>query len=538
MKIIKGKAVSKGVAFGHVHLLRPDAIITEEKSSDSIAQLKAFEKAKVQANNELTAIFEKTEKEIGPDEAAIIDVQRIMLEDPDLNDTIESNIKDESNTAAFAVSRAGDEFAKAFAAMDDAYMKARATDISDLTTRLVNILAGKRAEEVPLTKDSIIVADDITPSQTLQLDKSKIVAFVTRRGSENSHSAILARTLGIPSIVKADVDIDDDLQYTPIAVDADAGRVYLNPTAELLRLLDERMLANQREKQELESVRGLESVTKSGKKMKIYANIGGPEDIDKVIHSDAEGVGLFRSEFLYLGRLDYPSEEEQFASYKEVVESLAPREVIIRTMDIGADKKVEYFDLEEEENPALGLRAIRICFDRPEMFKTQLRAIYRAAAHGNVSIMFPMITSVWEIQKCKAICDEVVKDLEAEGVAFAVPKIGIMIETPAAALISDRLAKEVDFFSIGTNDLTQYTLAVDRQNEALEQYLDKHHPALLRLIEQIIENGHKEGTIVGICGELGADKELTETFINWGLDEVSVTPPSVLSIRKTIRELD
>ncbi|MDR1033191.1 MAG: phosphoenolpyruvate--protein phosphotransferase [Bifidobacteriaceae bacterium] len=538
MKIVKGKAVSGGVSFGHIHILKSDAIISEEKTNDKKAQLKAFEEAKLIANEELTLIYEKTVREIGQNEADIIDVQRQFLVDPDLNDLVISNIENDSDTAAFAVSRAGKDISAMFSNMDDAYMKGRATDVADLTSRLAGILAGNRPDEVQLTKDAVIVAEDITPSQTLNLDKKLIAGFVTQKGSDSSHSAILARTLEIPSVVQADIVISDDIQGLPIAIDADAGRVYIEPTQEIINLLAERNLDDIRSKAELEALIGKETVTKSGRKLQICANIGGPDDMEIVLKNDAEGIGLYRSEFLYLGRLDYPTEDEQYKAYSEVVESMKGKSVVIRTMDIGADKKVEYFDLEEEENPALGFRALRICLDRVPMFRTQLRAIYRAAARGEVWIMFPMVASIWEVRKCKSICEQVAAELKEEGIEFGKPKLGIMIETPAAAVISDALAKEVDFFSIGTNDLTQYTLAVDRQNEALSKYLDKHHPALLKLIETVVKNGHREGIPVSICGELGADLQLTKWYTEIGLDKVSVSPPSVLKVRKAVRELD
>lgn len=539
MKVFNGKSVCTGIAFGTVFLLqRPDSEIDETPTSDPAAEWQRYQDAKKEADAQLAALYEKTKAEVGQAEADIIDVQRMMLDDGDYNDAIDGFLSGEHNRAAFAVARAGKQFSEFFAAMDDEYMRGRATDVRDLSSRIVGILMGQRTQ-LTLTKPSVVVADDITPSETLQMDKSKIRAFVTRRGSTSSHTAILARILSIPSIVQADIPLTPDINGLPAAVDGHRGAVYLDPDDATIQELNELQKQDDARHELQNAVRGLPTITKDGQRVKLFANIGSVEDMQAALAGDAEGIGLFRSEFLYLGRSTYPTEDEQFAAYRAVAEGMAGRQVVIRTMDIGADKKVDYFNLAEEENPALGFRAIRICFDRPEMFKTQLRAIYRASAFGSIAIMFPMITSLWEVRRCKEFAAEVRLELEEKGLPVGKRvELGIMIETPAAVMVADTLAKEVDFFSVGTNDLTQYTLAIDRQNEKLEQFLDIRHPAVLRMLAMVAKSAHDNGIWAGICGELAADPQLTETFLQMGFDELSMSPGCILEMRGRIREMD
>ncbi|GHV43442.1 phosphoenolpyruvate-protein phosphotransferase [Spirochaetia bacterium] len=537
MKCYSGKSVYPGIAFGTVFLLqRPDFIIDESPAADPLSEWSRFEEVKQLADAELELLFEKTLAEIGEEEAGIIDVQRMILADEDFIETVKGHIMDEAHRAAHAVSRAGRRFSKMFADLDDPYMKARAPDIADAAQRMVRILLEYKNES-QITVPSVIVADDLSPSETLQLDKTLIRAFVIRRGSANSHTAILARTLKIPSLIQADIPLAAEINGSPIAVDTHEGSIYLDPDEGTIRRLETLGNRDREEDALLETFRGLPSVTAGGYRVNLFVNIGGPEDLEAVLANDAEGIGLFRSEFLYLARDDFPGEDEQFAAYRTVAEGMKGRPVIIRTLDIGADKRIGYFGLEPEENPALGYRAIRICFDRPEIFKTQLRAIYRASAFGNISIMFPMIASLWELRRCKDAAAEAHNELAKEGIPFGTVPLGIMIETPAAALTADELAKEADFFSVGTNDLTQYTLAADRQNENLAPFSDSHHPAVLRLLQMTAESARRAGIWAGICGELASDPALTETFLEMGYTELSVSPGFVLRTRRNIRNL-
>jgi phosphotransferase system enzyme I (PtsI) len=539
MKEFSGKTVFSGVAFGKVRLLlKPDLGVDTSPALDPEAEKNAFREAIRQADRELSGLFEKTREEVGEDEAMIVDVQRMMLQDEDFIEAVDGFITGEANRAALAVDRAGKQFFELFSALDDPYMKARAPDIADISRRLTAILLGISAS-FSLSEPSIVAADDLTPSDTLSLDKKLIRAFVTRGGSTNSHSAILARILKIPSIIQADIPLDaETLDNRDGAVDGHAGKFYLEPEDALRVCLVERQKQDRAGEAALEAMRGKETVTKDGKKIELAANIGGVEDIETVLANDAEGIGLFRSEFLYLGRKTCPGEEEQFKAYQAAAEAMKGRRVVIRTLDIGADKQAAYFGLNAEENPALGLRAIRLCFQIPEIFKTQLRAIYRASAFGKIAIMFPMITSLWELRRCKEFAGEARKELAGEGIAAEEVELGIMIETPAAAICSAELAEEADFFSVGTNDLTQYTLALDRQNADLEPFLDTHHPALLAMLAMIAENAHKAGIWAGICGELASDPEMTERFLSMGYDELSVSPGFILGMRKRIRDMD
>ncbi len=539
MRVFNGKSVFAGIAFGTVLLLqRSEGAIDESRADNADAEWARYEKAKAEADAQLLALYEKTKAEVGEKEADIIDVQRMMLDDGDYNDAVEGFIREDGNKAAFAVSRAGKQFSEFFAGLDDEYMKARATDVRDVSSRIVGILLGQRTQ-LAMTKPSIVVADDLTPSETLQMDKSKIRAFVTRRGSTSSHTAILARILNIPSIVQADIPLSADINGRPAVVDGHKGIVYLNPDDATIAELNAQHKEDEKRHELQNAMRGLPTITKNGQQVKLMANIGSVADMEMALNGDAEGVGLFRSEFLYLGRSGYPSEDEQFEAYRKVAEGMARRQVVIRTMDIGADKKVDYFQLAPEENPALGYRAIRICFDRPDMFKTQLRAIYRASAFGSVAIMFPMITSLWEVRRCKELAAEARLELEEKGIPIGDDvELGIMIETPAAVMVADDLAKEVDFFSVGTNDLTQYTLALDRQNEKLEAFMDVAHPAVLRMLAMVAKSAHAAGIWAGICGELAANPELTRTFLEMGYDELSMSPVFILEMRGRIREMD
>jgi phosphotransferase system enzyme I (PtsI) len=538
LKEFSGKTVFPGIALGPVYVLkRPELSVHSNPQADSPAELAAFESAKCQADKELEALYEKTLEELGENEADIIDVQRMMLQDGDFLDAVENYIKNESYTAVYAVTLAGRRFSEFFANLDDPYMRSRAADISDISRRITGILAG--IDGCPeLDCPSVVVSDDISPSETLQLDRKHIRAFVTCQGSSNSHTAILAGILKIPSIVQARMPLDDTLHGKQMAVDGHTGKIYLEPDDVTLMRLKEKQKNDEKAKQELEAVRGLPSVTKDGRKIELAANIGSVDDLAEVLAGDAEGVGLFRSEFLYLSGINYPGEEQQFNAYRTVAEALKGKRVIIRTMDIGSDKQADYFCLEKEENPALGYRAIRLCFDRPEIFRTQLRAIYRASAYGKIAVMFPMITSLWEFRRCKELAIQIQEELKGEGIPVGNVELGIMIETPAAALCSEDFAGEVDFFSVGTNDLTQYTLAVDRQNAKLEPFLNTHHPALVKLLRMVAENAHKAGIWAGICGELAADTEMLELFLKMGYSELSVSPAYILGLRKRIREID
>ena len=538
MVVCQGKSVLKGIAIGKIYLYEKQEYVLEQKQvADAEAEVARFEAAKETAIGQLDDLYEKALAEAGEEQAMIFDVHKMMLDDGDYLDAITGLIRSEKVNAEYAVHTTGEQFAAVFASMDDDYMKARSADVKDISGRVIRILAGIGDGSIASEEPVILLADDLTPSETVSLDKSKILAFVTRNGSANSHTAILARSMNIPALVQTDVELLKEYHGMDAVVDGLDGKLYLDPEEAVLAELVQKKEACGRERAELEKLIGLDNVTRDCREIKVYANIGSPEDVDKVLLNDAGGIGLFRSEFLYLGREDYPSEEEQFEIYKEVLSRMEGKKVIIRTLDIGADKQVDYFKLPKEENPAMGYRAIRICLDRIDVFKTQLRAIYRASVYGTAAIMFPMIISVKEILRIKEIVEEVKAELTAAGIEIAPVELGIMVETPAAVMISEELAKEVSFFSIGTNDLTQYTLAIDRQNQSLDTIYDSHHPAVLRMIRMTIENGHKGGAWVGICGELGADTTLTKTFVDMGIDELSVSPTYVLGLRKAIREI-
>ena len=538
MVVCQGKSVLKGIAIGKIYLYEKQEYVLEQKQvADAEAEVARFEAAKETAIGQLDDLYEKALAEAGEEQAMIFDVHKMMLDDGDYLDAITGLIRSEKVNAEYAVHTTGEQFAAVFASMDDEYMKARSADVKDISGRVIRILAGIGDGSIASEEPVILLADDLTPSETVSLDKSKILAFVTRNGSANSHTAILARSMNIPALVQTDVELLKEYHGMDAVVDGLDGKLYLDPEEAVLAELVQKKEDCGRERAELEKLIGLDNVTRDGRKINVYANIGSPEDVDKVLLNDAGGIGLFRSEFLYLGREDYPSEEEQFEIYKEVLSRMEGKKVIIRTLDIGADKQVDYFKLPKEENPAMGYRAIRICLDRIDVFKTQLRAIYRASVYGTAAIMFPMIISVKEILRIKEIVEEVKAELTAAGIEIAPVELGIMVETPAAVMISEELAKEVSFFSIGTNDLTQYTLAIDRQNQSLDTIYDSHHPAVLRMIRMTIENGHKGGAWVGICGELGADTTLTKTFVDMGIDELSVSPTYVLGLRKAIREI-
>lgn len=538
MIICSGKSVLNGVAIGRIYLFKKQEYVLDMTSiADPDAEIFRFEEAKDKALEQLRALYEKALAEAGEEQAMIFDVHQMMLEDGDYLDSIYGMIREEKLSAEAAVTMTGDSFSSIFASMDDEYMKARAVDVKDISKRVVNILAGIVDGGIDSEEPVILLADDLSPSETVQLDKSKILAFVTKNGSANSHTAILARSMNIPALVKTDVALLEEYNGLRAVVDGMEGRFIVNPDEETVDQMIQKKMAYEKEKTELAKLIGQDNVTTDGRRINVYANIGNTQDVEKVLANDAGGIGLFRSEFIYLGREDYPTEEEQFKIYKEVLSGMGGRKVIIRTLDIGADKQVDYFKLPREENPAMGYRAIRICLDRVEIFKTQLRAIYRASAFGTAAIMFPMIISLSEIRQIKEIVEEVKAELTREGISFNRVELGIMIETPAAVMISEELAKEVEFFSIGTNDLTQYTLAIDRQNQSLDNIYDSHHPAVLRMIQMTIENGHKGGAWVGICGELASDTTLTRTFVDMGIDELSVSPTYVLGLRKAIREI-
>lgn len=541
MKKYRGKGVYSAVAVGKISLFRkPDAEVKRVHVADTDNEKTRFGQAKTLAVQQLQEIYDKALKEVGEANAAIFEIHRMMLDDDDYNDSINNIIDSQNVNAEYAVAVTADNFAEMFAAMDDAYMKARAADVRDISNRLINNLSGNVSIETGSDEKVIICASDLAPSETVSLDKDKVLAFVTAHGSSNSHTAILARNMNIPAIIGAGDEFLNGIKDGDEAiVDGCTGEIFVNPDDETRGRLLEKQRADEEKKRLLQELKGKENITLDGKKINVYANIGSVGDIGKVLANDAGGIGLFRSEFLYLENSDYPTEEQQFTAYKKVLESMAGKKVIIRTLDIGADKKVDYFDLKPEENPALGYRAIRICLTRPDIFKTQLRALYRASVFGKLGIMFPMITSIFELEKILAICDEVKAELKAQSVEFSEKvELGIMIETPAAAIISDKLAPMVDFFSVGTNDLTQYTLACDRQNPDIEQFIDTHHEAILRLIEMSAENAHKHGAWIGICGELGADTTLTETFLRMGIDELSVSPTFVLKVRGAVRSID
>lgn len=541
MKKFQGKGVYGAVAVGKISLFKKaDAEVKRVHVVDTDNEKTRFEQAKSLAVEQLQEIYDKALKEVGEANAAIFEIHQMMLDDEDYNDSINNIIDSQSVNAEYAVAITADNFADMFSAMDDAYMNARAADVRDISNRLINILSGSVSIESESDEKIIICASDLAPSETVALDKDKVLAFVTAHGSSNSHTAILARNMNIPAIIGAGDEFLNEIKDGGEAiVDGYTGEIFVDPDDETRAKLLEKQRTDEEKKRLLQELKGKENVTLDGRKINVYANIGSVSDIGKVLANDAGGIGLFRSEFLYLENSDYPTEEQQFNAYKKVLESMAGKKVIIRTLDIGADKKCDYFNLKPEENPALGYRAIRICLTRPEVFKTQLRALYRASVFGNLGIMFPMITSVSELEKILAVCDEVKSELKSQGVEYSDKvELGIMIETPAAAVISDKLAPMVDFFSVGTNDLTQYTLACDRQNPDIEQFVDTHHEAILRLIEMSAENAHKHGAWIGICGELGADTTLTETFLRMGIDELSVSPTFVLKVRDAVRGID
>ena len=537
MQELKGKSVFGGIAIGRISVYNKDeSTVKRVKIEDTAAEVKRFEEAKETAKEQLQALYEKALVEVGEVNAMIFDVHQMMLDDLDYVEAITHMIENQGINAEYAVATTGDNFSNMFAAMDDDYMKARAADVKDISNRVVKILQGKKDSVLDGDEPMILLADDLAPSETVQLDKSKVLAFVTRHGSTNSHTAILARTMNIPALIGVKFEENVDGKFA--IVDGYNGRVHVEPTDDVVKEYESKKQEAEEKKRLLQELKGKENITLDGKKIKLYANIGGVADVASALQNDAEGIGLFRSEFLYLESNTFPTEEEQFQAYKTVAENMAGKKVIIRTLDIGADKQVDYFNLDKEDNPAMGYRAIRICLTQPEIFKTQLRAIFRASYYGNIGIMYPMIISVSEVQRIHAIVDEVKAELDAQGLPYGAVEQGIMIETPAAVMMSAELAKEVDFFSIGTNDLTQYTLAIDRQNPKLDDFYDSHHPAILRMIQMVIDNGHKENCWVGICGELGADTTLTETFLKMGIDELSVSPSMIFPVRDKIRSTD
>ena len=538
MQCFQGKSVYKGIAMGPVVVLRKnDYQVKRTRIEDAEAEAARVDVALKASQEQLQKLYDKAVKEVGEASAAIFEVHQMMLEDEDYLEAIQSMISTEQVNAEYAVAVTGDNFAEMFASMDDDYMKARSADIKDISERLVRNLSGQGDVDLSSIEPSVIVADDLSPSETVQMDKDKILAFVTVHGSTNSHTAILARMMNIPALIGVNMNLEELQTGMTAVVDGFGGKVTFEPDEELKAQTEARMQEEEEKLKLLQELKGKENITLDGRKINIYANIGSVGDIGYVMENDAGGIGLFRSEFLYLGRNDFPTEEEQFQAYKQAVQMMAGKKVIIRTLDIGADKQVDYFNLGNEDNPAMGYRAIRICLKQPEIFKTQLRALLRAAVYGNLSIMYPMITSTEEVKRIYEIVAEVEGELKAQEIQYKIPEQGIMIETPAAAIISDRLAEMVDFFSIGTNDLTQYTLAIDRQNEKLDEFYNPHHEALLRMIQMVVDNAHKCGKWAGICGELGADVTLTEQFVRMGLDELSVAPSMVLKLRKIVREM-
>ena len=538
MQYFQGKSVYKGIVMGPVAVLKKnDYQVKRARIEDPEAEVKRVKEAVEVSKKQLGRLYDKAVREVGEASAAIFEVHQMMLEDEDYLESMENMIRIELVNAEYAVAATGDNFAEMFAAMDDEYMKARSADVKDISERLVRNLSGEGDNDLSSMEPSIIVADDLSPSETVQMDKEKILAFVTVHGSTNSHTAILARMMNIPALIGVPMDLNSLKTGMMAVVDGFSGQVIFEPEEDVQKETEKRMQEEAEKQKLLEELKGKENVTPDGRKINIYANIGSVGDLGYVMENDAGGIGLFRSEFLYLGRNDFPTEEEQFQAYKQAVQTMAGKKVIIRTLDIGADKQVEYFNLGKEENPALGYRAIRICLKQPEIFKAQLRALFRAAVYGNLSVMYPMITSTEEVEKIYAIVAEVEEELKKQEVQYKIPEQGIMIETPAAVMISDRLAEMVDFFSIGTNDLTQYTLAIDRQNEQLDDFYNPHHEAVLRMIRMVVENAHKCGKWAGICGELGADLTLTEQFVRMGVDELSVAPSMILKLRKIVREM-
>lgn len=538
MQYFQGKSVYKGIVMGPVAVLKKnDYQVKRARIEDPEAEVKRVKEAVEVSKQQLGRLYDKAVREVGEASAAIFEVHQMMLEDEDYLESMENMIRIELVNAEYAAAATGDNFAEMFAAMDDEYMKARSADVKDISERLVRNLSGEGDNDLSSMEPSIIVADDLSPSETVQMDKEKILAFVTVHGSTNSHTAILARMMNIPALIGVPMDLNSLKTGMTAVVDGFSGQVIFEPEEDVQKETEKRMQEEAEKQKLLEELKGKENITPDGRKINIYANIGSVGDLGYVMENDAGGIGLFRSEFLYLGRNDFPTEEEQFQAYKQAVQTMAGKKVIIRTLDIGADKQVEYFNLGKEENPALGYRAIRICLKQPEIFKAQLRALFRAAVYGNLSVMYPMITSTEEVEKIYAIVAEVEEELKKQEVQYKIPEQGIMIETPAAVMISDRLAEMVDFFSIGTNDLTQYTLAIDRQNEQLDDFYNPHHEAVLRMIRMVVENAHKCGKWAGICGELGADLTLTEQFVRMGVDELSVAPSMILKLRKIVREM-
>ena len=538
MQYFQGKSVYKGIVMGPVAVLKKnDYQVKRARIEDPEAEVKRVKEAVEVSKKQLGRLYDKAVREVGEASAAIFEVHQMMLEDEDYLESMENMIRTELVNAEYAAAATGDNFAEMFAAMDDEYMKARSADVKDISERLVRNLSGEGDNDLSSMEPSVIVADDLSPSETVQMDKEKILAFVTVHGSTNSHTAILARMMNIPALIGVPMDLNGLKTGMTAVVDGFSGQVIFEPEEDVQKETEKRMQEEAEKQKLLEELKGKENITPDGRKINIYANIGSVGDLGYVMENDAGGIGLFRSEFLYLGRNDFPTEEEQFQAYKQAVQTMAGKKVIIRTLDIGADKQVEYFNLGKEENPALGYRAIRICLKQPEIFKAQLRALFRAAVYGNLSVMYPMITSTEEVEKIYTIVAEVEEELKKQEVQYKIPEQGIMIETPAAVMISDRLAEMVDFFSIGTNDLTQYTLAIDRQNEQLDDFYNPHHEAVLRMIRMVVENAHKCGKWAGICGELGADLTLTEQFVRMGVDELSVAPSMILKLRKVVREM-
>ena len=539
MEVYQGKSVFGGIAIGRISVHKKDEQqVKRVRIEDPEQEILRYRQAKQTAMEQLQGLYQKALKEVGEANAAIFEIHQMMLEDDDYNESVENIIRMQQVNAEYAVASTGDNFAQMFSAMDDDYMRARSADVKDISERVLSVLGDRSTGIAASEEPVIIVADDLAPSETVQLNKDLVLSFVTVHGSVNSHTAILARTMSIPALIGTAIPLTDDIDGKVGIVDGKNGCIYVDPDEDTLGRMQQLKLEEQEKKELLQTLKGRENITIDGKKIMLYANIGNSKDLAAVLQNDAGGIGLFRSEFIYLERETFPTEEEQFQIYRTVAETMAGKPVIIRTLDIGADKKCDYFEMEPEENPAMGCRAIRICLTRPEIFKTQLRALFRASAFGNISIMYPMIISVEEVHRIKEIVTEVKRELTEQGVAFGEPKQGIMIETPAAVMMSEELAKEVDFFSIGTNDLTQYTLAIDRQNPKLDAFYDPHHPAVLRMIQMVVENAHKAGIWAGICGELGADTTLTRRFLAMGVDELSMSPGSILPVRKIILETD
>ncbi len=538
MIIYDGKAVFEGIAIGKISVYKKqEQQVKRIKVDDTEAEKKRYADAREVAINQLKALYEKAVKEVGESGAEIFEAHQLMVDDEDYIESVENIIETENVNAEFAVAETGDNFAKMFSEMEEEYFRGRAADIKDITERVLNALSGAGSGGIESDEPVIVVADDLAPSETVQMDKDKILSFVTVHGSANSHTSILAKTMSIPAIIGCPIPLSDEVNEKLAVVDGYEGKVYVEPEDDVLAAKKKLLLEEEEKKNLLERLKGKENITLDGQKINLYANIGNTKDLGLVLENDAGGIGLFRSEFIYLGSDNYPTEDEQFAIYKQVAQTLAGKKVIIRTLDIGADKQADYFELPKEENPAMGLRAIRICLTRPEVFKTQLRAILRASAFGKISIMLPMIISVDEVKKIKKIVEEVKSSLDADGLSYDKNiELGIMIETPAAVIIADELAEEVDFFSVGTNDLTQYTLAIDRQNQSLDDFYDSHHPAILKMLQMIADAAHRHGAWAGICGELGADLSLTKEFLAMGYDELSVSPGRILPIRKTVLE--